>query len=75
MSWFSSVPIGKNTPFEKLKNVSSDAGIDGNKVNHGLHTTSTTEMVQAHVPEKIIQERTGQRSLAALRTYERTTEE
>ena len=45
MSWFSSVPIGKNTPFEKLKNVSSDAGIDGNKVNHGLHTTSTREMV------------------------------
>ena len=74
-SWFSSVPIGKNTPFEKLKNVSSDAGIDGNKVNHGLHTTSTTEMVQAHVPEKSNQESTGHRSLAALRTYERSTEE
>ena len=34
-----------------------------------------TEMVQAHVTEKIIQERTGHHSLAALRTYERTTEE
>ena len=52
-----------------------DAGINGNKVSHDLHTTGTTEMVQAHVTEKIIQERTGQHSLAALRTYERTTEE
>ena len=43
----------------------------GNKAN----TTGTTDMVQAHVTEKSIQERTGQRFLAALRTYERTTEE
>jgi len=32
-------------------------------------------MFQAHVPEQIIQERTGHYSLAALRTYEHTTEE
>ena len=75
MPWFSSVPTGNNTLSAKLKNMYHDAGINGNKVNHGLHTTGTTDMVQAHVPEESIQERTGQRSLAALRTYERTTEE
>ena len=32
-------------------------------------------MFQTHVPEKIIQERTGHRSLAAMRTYECTTAE
>ena len=31
-------------------------------------------MFQANVPEKIIQERTGHRSVKALRLYERTTE-
>ena len=75
MSRFSSVPTGDNTLSAKLKNMYRDAGINGNKVNHDLHTTGTTEMVQARATEKIIQERTGQRSLAALRTYERTTEE
>ena len=75
MPWFSSVPTGNNTLSAKLKNMYHDAGINGNKVNHDLHTTGITEMVQAHVTEKSIQERTGQRSLAALRTYERTTEE
>ena len=30
-------------------------------------------MFRAGVPEKIIQERTGHRSVKALRTYERTT--
>jgi len=77
MPWFSSVPTGNNTLSAKLKNMYRDAGINGNKVNHDLHNTGTTEMVQAHVTEKIIPERTGQCSLAALRTYmyERTTEE
>ena len=55
MSWFSSVPTGNNTLPAKLKNMYRDAGINRNKVNHGLHTTGTTEMVQAHVPEEIIQ--------------------
>jgi len=75
MPWFSSVPTGNNTLSAKFNNMYRDAGINGNKVNHDLHTTGTTEMVQAHVTEKIIQERTGQRFLAALRTYERTTKE
>jgi len=49
MPWFSSVPTGNNTLSAKLKNMYHDAGINGNKVNHGLHTTGTTDMVQAHM--------------------------
>ena len=38
-------------------------------------TTGATQLFQAEVPEKIIQQRTGYRSLASLRDSERTTEE
>ena len=71
--WFSSIPVGKNTLSGMIKNMCRDAGISGKKTNHSLRATGTTEMFQAQVPEKIIQERTGHRSVAALRTYERTS--
>ena len=72
--WFSSVPVGKNTLSAMLKKMCPDAGISGNQTNHSLRATGATEMFQAQVPEKIIQERTGHRPLAALRTYEHNTE-
>ena len=44
-------------------------------MNHSLKATGATVMYVADVPEKIIQERTGHRSLTALRIYEWTTED
>lgn len=38
-----------------------------------IRATGASMMFQAGVPEKIVQERTGHRSLEALRMYERTT--
>ena len=43
-------------------------------VNHSLRATAATVLFKANVPEKVIQERTGHRSLDALRKYERSTE-
>ena len=43
------------------------------KTNHSLRATGASELLQAGVPEKIVQERTGHRSVEALRMYERTT--
>ena len=40
------------------------------KTNHSLRATGASEMFQAGVPEKIVQERTGHRSIEALRMYE-----
>ena len=51
------------------------ANIEGKISNHSLRATSATTMFQMGLPEKIIQERTGHRSLEALRTYERTNED
>lgn len=48
-------------------------GIAG-KTNHSLRATGASALFEANVPEKLIQERTGHRSVKALRLYERTTD-
>ena len=65
------MPLGKDTLRSKLNTMCKQAGISGNKTNHSLRATSATQMYNSGVPEKIIQERTGHRSLEALRMYER----
>ena len=56
-----------------VKDICADAGVKGNKSNHSLRATGATELYQAGVPEKVIQERTGHLSLTGLRQYERTS--
>ena len=52
-----------------------EAYSSSNKTNHSLRATSATQMYNSSVPEKIIQERTGHRSLEALRMYERINQQ
>ena len=73
--WYSSVPLGKHNLHSKMKNMCATAGISGHKTNHSLRATAATEMFRQGAPEKLIQERTGHRSLEALRSYERLDEE
>ena len=56
-----------------LKDMCHDAAIGGRKTNHSLRATGASELFAAGVPEKIIKERTGHRSLEALHVYEHTT--
>ena len=72
--WYSSVPIGRNKLAQMVSDVCKEAGIQGHKSNHSLRATGATELFIAGVPEKIIQERTGHRSIECLRMYERTTQ-
>ena len=69
------VPIGNHTLQQRVKKMCAEAGIGGHKTNHSLRATGTTELIKRGAPEKLIQERTGYRSLEALRTYERLSEE
>ena len=57
-----------------IKEMCQEAGITGNFTNHSLRAFGASEMYQAGISEKIIQERTGHRSLQGLRVYERTAE-
>ena len=56
-----------------LRDTCAEAGVQGHKTNHSLRATRASELFAAGVPERIIQECTGHRSLKALHTYEPTS--
>ena len=68
--WYDAVPVGKESLHTMLPKMCETAGIE-HKSNHSLRATGATEMFAANVPEKLIQSRTGHRSVDALRLYER----
>ena len=72
--WFTSVPVGKNKNFKLLFLPCARKPIYKGtcKTNHSLRATGAIELYLAGVPEKIIKERTGHRSLESLRMYEKT---
>lgn len=72
--WFTAVPIGRNYLTKMVSNMFAEAGLEGNKTNHSLRVTGASALFDAGVPERIIQARTGHRSLDALRVYERVTD-
>ena len=69
--WFTSTPIGRNRLGALMKEMCQEAAIVGKYSNHSLRATT---MFQAGVSEKLIQQRTGHRSIEGLRRYERTSE-
>ena len=56
-----------------MKNMCEKAGISSGYTNHSLRAYAATTLFQAQVLEKLIQQRTGNRSLDALRQYECTS--
>ena len=73
--WFHSVPIGRNQLGKMVPNMCTSAGIAGHKTNHSLRATAATDLFHANVPEKLIQERTGHKTVQALRVYQHTTDD
>ena len=71
--WYTSTPVGKNTLNNMLKEMCRLAGIPEGYTNHSLRAFGATKLFQAGVSEKLIQQRTGHRSLEALCQYERTS--
>ena len=65
--------MGCNVLNTMVKRMCGEAGVEGNKTNHSLRATGATTLFRASVPEKLIQQRTGHRSVEALRQYEHTT--
>ena len=71
--WFTSVPVGRNTPSKMVKDICLEGGIKGGHTNHSLHATGASELFQNGISEKVIQLRTGHLSLQGLRHYEHVT--
>ena len=72
--WYYASPVGEHKLGKMVKEMFSEVGVSG-KTNHSLRATGASALFQANVAEKIIQERTGHRSVKALGLYERTTEQ
>ena len=72
--WYTLTPVGKNKLNGMLKDMCAEAGLAKDFNNHSLRAYGATILFQAKVPEKLIQMRTGHKSLEALRSYERTSE-
>ncbi len=70
--WFTAVSIGRNKLAMLVKEMCRNGGIAGTKSNRSLRATGATELYRAGVPEKIIKQRTGHRSVESLRKYEHT---
>ena len=49
------------------------SGLEGLHTNHSIRAISITRMFKADVPEKIVAEKSGHKSLKALRMYEHTS--
>ena len=73
--WFSKQPMGRNKLGQMMKNMGVQAGLSKMYTNHSLRAFGASKMFQQGVPEKLIQERTGHRSIEALRKYEQTSDE
>ena len=73
--WYTKQRVGINTMKDILRKLSSESGCGVSYTNHSLRATATTRMFCSGVPEKVIAEKTGHRSLKALRFYERTQPE
>ena len=72
--WFANVPVGKNKLNTMVKRMCEAAGLPP-RTNHSLRVTGATTLFSKNVPEKLVQEVTGHRSLECLRRYEKTTEQ
>lgn len=65
--WYSRKPRGKHTLNNMVKTMCSEAGIEGHFTNHNLKATGATQLFERNIPEKVIQEFTGHRSVKGLR--------
>ena len=71
--WFAPVPVGRNIISKVVSHMCHEAQIDSHKTNPSLKATGATQLYNAGVPEKTIQQRTGHRSLDSLRVYKHTS--
>ena len=73
--WYKRVRVGINPLKKMMPTISERAGLAVRYTNHSLRATAATRMFASGIPEKVVAEVTRHRSLKALRTYERTSED
>ena len=74
-SWYTNQVLGKNQPMTMVPKMFTEAGLSKRATNHSLRATGATELYRCGVPENVIKERTGHKSLDGVRAYDRTSVE
>lgn len=69
--WYSKQPRGKHLLNDMAKNMCREAKLAGHFTNHSLQASGATELFQHEVPERVIQEFTGHRSVKGFWQYEK----
>ena len=69
--WYTKQCVGVNKLKEMLPSLSVKSKCETKYTNHSLRATAATRMFAGSVPEKLVAEKTGHRSLKVLRSYER----
>ena len=67
--------MGINPLKKMMPTISERAKLPVRYTNHSLRAAAATRMFASGIPEKVLGGVTGHRSLNALRTYERTSED
>jgi len=74
--WYTDQPVGHCTLDTTIKRMCKQAGISGFRTNHSLRSTTATRLYQSGcVEEQEIMQRTGHRSIEAVRSYKRPSNE
>ena len=71
--WYYKKAAGRETLANVVKKVMGKAGFDGHFTNHSLRRNCVTNLYDNGVPEQVIQETTGHRSVEGVRAYKRTS--
>ncbi len=70
--WFVKQNVGINKIRDVMADISVKAGFPTRYTNHSLRATAITRMYEGGVPEKVISEKSGHKSIKGLHTYERS---
>ena len=68
--WYCKSRIGINELKTFMLDIAAESGLGIHYTNHSLRATALTRMYNAGVTEKLIAEKSGHKSLKALRVYE-----
>ena len=71
--WFAKSPIGVNTLKTILPDICVEAEIGLRYTNHSLWATAITRMYESGVPEKLICDKSGHKSLKGVRAYKKVS--
>ena len=71
--WYTRQRVGVNTIKQFLPKICSSIGTNAKYTNHSLRATAITRMFNGSIPEKVIAEKSGHKSIKALRCYEKTS--